>query len=82
MSKCLADPVPIGKAVVPLQAGTAMHREHLDTLTFGNRKRLHYINAFGVPAYAALERERQVRAALVQSLADIVQNLLQTRQIP
>ena len=78
----LADPVPVGKAVVPLQAGTAMHREHLHAFALGNPEGLHHVDAFGIPADAALEREGHIDPAGIESRAHLVQNLLQARQVP
>ena len=78
----LADPVPVGKAVVPLQAGTAMHREHLDAFAFCYRERFHHVDAIAIPTNAALERKRHIHTAPIKRGPHVMQDFLQARQVP
>ena len=74
-------PVPIGEAVIALQAGAAVHRKHFNALALGNRKRLQHVDALRVPADTALEREGHIHPAAVQRGTHVVQYLLQAGQV-
>ena len=77
-----ANPVPVREAVIPLQTRTTVNREHFNALALGDLERFHHVNAIVVPANAALKRKRNLRRLCVQNRLHIVQNLLQTRQVP
>ena len=81
LGRDLANPFPIGKAVVPLQAGTAMHREHLYTFALGNFQSFHHVNALVIPTDSAFKRQGNIYARSIQGGFNIVQNLLQAGQI-
>ena len=59
-----------------------MDRKHLNALALGNLERFHHVDTFVVPANAALERKRNLGCGRLQRLFHLVQNLLQTRQVP
>ena len=75
-------PVPVGEAVIALQAGAAVHREHFNALALGNPEGFQHVDALAIPADAALERKGHLHPAAVQRGTHVVQYLLQAGQIP